>query len=84
MVTFMSDESPSENSDQQTDIRPRMVYKLICASKVKKHALEFAKANRAQKFTRVGEEFLISCEAALRTFIQGRVKAQPSKGKTLK
>ena len=58
-------------------------FKLICASKCKKFALEFAKANRAQEFTRVGEDFLISCEVALKNHIMSRVKSHPSKGKTL-
>lgn len=58
-------------------------FNYICASKCKKLALEFAKANRAQKFTRVSEEFLISCEVALKNHIMSRIKAHPSKGKTL-
>lgn len=62
---------------------PRMKYRLICASKCKKFALEFAEANRAKEFTRVSEDFLISCESALKTHIQSRVKSHPSKGKTL-
>jgi len=61
----------------------KMKYKLICASKCKKFALEFAKANRAKEFTRVSEDFLISCEVALKQHIQGRIKMHPSKGKTL-
>lgn len=63
--------------------RAKATYKLICVSKVKKFALEYAKANRAQKFSRVGEEFLVACEANLKSFIQGRVDRHPSKGKTL-
>lgn len=58
-------------------------FNLICVSKCKKFALDFAKANRAQAFTRVGEDFLISCEAALKSHIQSRIKSHPSKGKTL-
>ena len=61
----------------------KMKFKLICASKCKKFALEFAKANRAKQFTRVSEDFLISCEVALKSHIQGRIKMHPSKGKTL-
>ena len=64
-------------------VMPRMKYRLICASKCKKFALEFAGANRAKEFTRVGEDFLISCEVALKTHIQSRIKSHPSKGKTL-
>jgi hypothetical protein len=58
-------------------------YKYICKSKCKQFALEFAKANRAAKFTRVSEEFLISCEIAVRNHMQSRIKSHPSKGKTL-
>ena len=61
----------------------KMRYKLICASKCKKFALEFAQANRAKEFTRVGEDFLISCEVALKNHIMSRIKSHPSKGKTL-
>lgn len=76
------------NTDNQVaTIMPRMRFKLICASKCKKFALEFARSNpapsRAQKFTRVSEDFLISCESALKTHIQSRIKSHPSKGKTL-
>ena len=59
-------------------------FKLICASKCKKFALEFAKAQiRTKKHTRVSESFLDSCEAALKNHILSRVKMQPTKGKTL-
>jgi len=66
---------------------PKTKFKLICASKCKKFALEVAKSNpapqRAKMFTRVSEEFLIACEANLKSFIFNRVKSHPSKGKTL-
>lgn len=58
-------------------------YNLIRTSRCKKFALEFAKANRAHKFTRVGTDFLISCEAALKDHIMSRIKQHPSVGKTL-
>lgn len=58
-------------------------FKYICKSKCKKFALEFAKDHRAGKFTRVGESFLIRCEAALVEQIRSQVKSHPSKGKTL-
>lgn len=76
-------------SDTPTEIpatplaKIKMKFNLICASKCKKYALEFAKSNRAQAFTRVSEEFLISCEVALKSHIQSRIKSHPSKGKTL-
>jgi len=63
--------------------RPRYRFKYINRSACKKFALEFAKANRAQKFSRVSEDFLISCEVALKNHIQSRVKSHPSIGKTL-
>jgi hypothetical protein len=63
--------------------RAKVKFNLICASKVKRYALEFAKANRAQKFSRVSEEFLIACESNLKQFIMGRIRTHPSKGKTL-
>ena len=61
-------------------------YKLICASKCKKFALEVVKAQggpRATKFTRVSADFLEACEANMKLFIVSRVKTHPSKGKTL-
>jgi hypothetical protein len=75
--------SDSEIPQSTSPTRTKATYKLICVSKVKKFALEYAKVNRAQKFSRVGEDFLIACEANLKTFIQGRVGSHPSKGKTL-
>ncbi|OJU97801.1 MAG: hypothetical protein BGO12_04405 [Verrucomicrobia bacterium 61-8] len=38
---------------------------------------------RAHKFTRVGEEFLVRCDAHLREFICRYVHRLPSKGKTI-
>lgn len=59
-------------------------FKYICKSKCKKFAVEFAKINRpANKFTRVSEDFLVSCEIALKNHIQSRIKVHPSIGKTL-
>lgn len=73
-----------ENTNTNNQIAmPRMRFKLICASKCKKFALEFARINRAKEFTRVSEDFLISCESALKIHIQSRIKSHPSKGKTL-
>lgn len=55
---------------------------LINRKKVKEFALEMAKS-RAHKFTRVGSEFLIKCEANLKEFIRNSVRRLPSKGKTI-
>jgi hypothetical protein len=63
--------------------KTKVPLKFINASKCKKFALEFAKANRAHKFTRVGEDFLVSCDNAVRNHIQSRVNGHPSVGKTL-
>lgn len=76
----------SSESQSDTLPSPRLSaykFKYICRSKCKQFALEFAKVNRAHKFTRVSEEFLLSCEAALRNHIQSRIKSHPSVGKTL-
>lgn len=60
-------------------------FKLICASKCKKYALESAKTNRpANKFTRCSQEFLVDLENQLRMLIDSKIKAHPSIGKTLK
>lgn len=68
-------------------IRTRATFRLICASKCKKFALEVAKAQlgptRSRMFTRVSEDFLVACEANLKSFIHSRVRSHPSKGKTL-
>ena len=73
----------TNTNNQVATAMPRMKFRLICASKCKKFALDFADANRAKEFTRVSEDFLISCEAALKIHIQSRIKSHPSKGKTL-
>ena len=64
-------------------VTPRLKFNLICASKCKKLALDVSKAQRSKKFTRVGVDFLVACEANLKEFIQSRVQSHPSKGKTL-
>jgi hypothetical protein len=79
----MSDTNLSESATAPKQKRTPFKFTYINRSKCKKFALEFAKANRAQKFTRVSEDFLISCEAALKQHIQFRVKSHPSVGKTL-
>jgi hypothetical protein len=67
-----------------TPTRTKVKLNLICVSKCKRHTLEMAKMLRpSNKFTRVSEEFLISCEAALKSHIRSRVHGHPSKGKTL-
>lgn len=61
-----------------TDIKT----KLISRKHVKAYALAVAQ-NRAHRFTRVGGEFFIQCEAHLKDFIQRHVQQLPSKGKTI-
>jgi hypothetical protein len=55
---------------------------LINRKHVKEFALEMAKS-RAHKFTRVGGEFLLKCEANMKEFIRNYVRGIPSKGKTI-
>ncbi len=56
---------------------------MINRRKVKDFALLMAQ-NRAHKFTRVGSEFYIRCEANLKEFIRNQVQRHPSVGKTIK
>lgn len=81
-LIFMNDNT--QNPEEQVNVTPkRHKFSLICASKCKKFALEYAKANRAQGFTRVSEDFLIAIESSVRNAIQARISSHPSKGKTL-
>lgn len=73
--------APAVTENEQ--ISQRIPFNLICVSKCKRYALEFAKSNRAQKFTRVGDSFLRRIEVAVKNAIQSEVKHHPSKGKTL-
>ncbi len=61
-----------------TDIKT----KLISRKHVKAYALAMAE-QRTHKFTRVGGEFFIRCEAHLKEFIRRHVRQLPSKGKTI-
>lgn len=83
----MSEEILNQNINESPEsslLKPRMKFNLICTSKVKKYALELAKTQiRTQNHSRVSEEFLLSCEVALKNHIINRVKIQPTKGKTL-
>ena len=56
--------------------------KLISKKHVKQFALDMAKS-RAHKFTRVGGDFFLQCEAHLKEFIRGYIQRLPSKGKTI-
>lgn len=71
----------TETTKDNTRIKQKFAF--INKSRCKKFALDFAKSNRAQKFTRVGEAFYISCENALRTHMSNRINCHPSKGKTI-
>jgi len=57
--------------------------RLLNRKQVKEFALETAKS-RAHKFTRVGSEFYVTCEAYLKQFIRGHIQRHPSVGKTIK
>ena len=56
--------------------------RLIARKHVKAFALAMAQ-QRAHKFTRVGDDFYIACEAQLKEFIRNRVRSLPSKGATI-
>jgi hypothetical protein len=78
----MNDNTLNSENQVKTN-RTKHKFSLICASKCKKFALEYAKVHQAQKFTRVSEDFLVAIEAAVRNTIQARIDTHPSKGKTL-
>ena len=83
----MNDITFTESAPTDAVVKVRTKFRLICASKCKKFALEMAQAQlgptRQKMFTRVSQEFLIACEANLKDFIRSRVRTHPSKGKTL-
>lgn len=56
----------------------------INRSSVRKLALDYSKANRAGRFTRVGKEFFQRIDARVRVMITDEVQRHPSIGKTLK
>jgi predicted SpoU family rRNA methylase len=56
--------------------------KLISRKHVKLFALSVA-GKRAHRFTRVGGEFYIKCEANLKQYIRDYVHRLPSVGKTI-
>ena len=58
------------------------MHTLLNRRQVKLYALAQAQ-HRAHKFTRVGNDFHIKCEAHLRQFIQSHIHRLPSKGKTI-
>jgi len=60
-----------------------MSNQLISPSKVRRYILDFAKENRAHKFTRVSQETLDRVEAAARSACRSIVISSPSKGQTL-
>ena len=55
---------------------------LLNRKQVKQYALEQAR-HRAHRFTRVGNDFHVKCEAHLREFIRNYIHRLPSKGKTI-
>jgi hypothetical protein len=58
------------------------MHTLLNRRQVKLYALEQA-SHRAHKFTRVGGDFYVKCEAHLRGFIGQYIHRLPSKGKTI-
>ena len=59
-----------------------MKTQLINRSKVKQFAMAVAD-KRAHRFSRVGDAFLLKCEAHLKVFVSQYVNRLPSKGKTI-
>jgi len=57
---------------------------IIIKRKVRKMALQIAKASRSHQFTQVSQTFLDNVEWRTRQAISQLVSAHPSKGKTLK
>ncbi len=55
---------------------------LLNRRQIKLFALEQARS-RAHKFTRVGSDFYVKCEAQMREFIRNHIHRLPSKGKTI-
>lgn len=53
-------------------------------ARVRRTALEIAKATRGRCFTRVGQSFLDRIEAVTRAEIASQVRMHPSKGVTLR
>jgi hypothetical protein len=83
----MTNNSNQTEMEADAEVLPKSKakFQLICASKCKRFALDYAKPpNKFHKFTQVSEDFLISCEAVLKEHIKRRVISQPSKGKTIK
>jgi hypothetical protein len=56
---------------------------LINKAHVKKFALDYAKAQRGERFERVSAQFLEEVNAAVINTIRSKVQRHPSKGKTL-
>lgn len=56
---------------------------LLNKRQVREFTLTQAK-QRAHKFTRVGGDFYVKCEANLREFIRNSVHRHPSVGKTIR
>ena len=80
----MTDENTTPETTTVTPQKTKFKFTYISRSKCKRLALEMAKALRpANKFSRVSEDFLISCEVAVKNHIQSRVRCHPSNGKTL-
>ena len=55
---------------------------LINRARVKQFALAVAE-KRTHRFTRVGDDFFLKCEASTKEFIRQYVNRLPSKGKTI-
>jgi hypothetical protein len=56
---------------------------LLNQRRVREYTLHRAQT-RAHRFTRVGQDFYVKCEARLREFIDGYIHRLPSKGRTIR
>ena len=55
---------------------------MLNRSKVRQFTLTMA-GQRAHKFTRIGSEFYLRCEAQLKNYIRDQVHRHPSVGRTI-
>jgi hypothetical protein len=57
--------------------------RFLCRAQVRNFLLEYARENRAHKYSRVSEDTLIEINEQVRYFLIARVRRLPSKGKTI-
>ncbi len=57
---------------------------LLNRAALEKYALSLSISDRAGKFTRVGDDFFVKAESALRQWANSYIHGLPSVGKTIK